>query len=68
MAHFMLFFKNVKLMFWGDVVVCAVYLKNRNPSHALGNKTPYEMRYGCIPSMRHIRIFGSACYALIPKE
>jgi hypothetical protein len=42
--------------------------KNRCPSHALKNKTPYEMWYGHIPSVRHLRVFGSTCYALIPKE
>jgi hypothetical protein len=26
------------------------------------------MWYGCIPSVRHLRVFGSTCYALIPKE
>ena len=29
---------------------------------------PYEMWYGHIPSVRHLRVFGSFCYALIPKE
>jgi hypothetical protein len=29
---------------------------------------PYEMWYGQIPSVRHLRVFGSTCYALIPKE
>jgi adenylate kinase family enzyme len=26
------------------------------------------MWYGHIPSVRHLRVFGSPCYALIPKE
>jgi hypothetical protein len=64
----MIFFKNVKLMFWGDAVLCAVYLRNRSPSHALGNKTPYEMWYDRILSVRLLRVFNSTCYALIPKE
>jgi transposase InsO family protein/adenylate kinase family enzyme len=68
MVRSMMFFKNVKLMFWDDAVLCAVYVKNRCPSHALKNKTPYEMWYGHIPSVRHLRVFGSTCYALIPKE
>jgi hypothetical protein len=64
----MMFFKNVKLMFWDDAVLCAVYVKNRCLSHALKNKTPYEMWYGHIPLVRHLRVFGSTCYALIPKD
>jgi transposase InsO family protein len=37
----MMLFKNVKLMFWTDAVLCTVYVKNKILSHALGNKTPY---------------------------
>jgi hypothetical protein len=64
MVRSMMFFKNAKLMFWDDVV----YVKNRYPSHALQNKTPCEIWYGRIPSVMHLRVFGSTCYALIPKE
>jgi hypothetical protein len=66
MVHSMMFFKNVKLMFWADVVLCVVYVKNMCPSYSLENKTPYEMWYGRIPSVRHLRVFGSTWYALIP--
>jgi hypothetical protein len=64
----MLFFKNVKLMFWADEVMCAMYLRNIIPSHSLGKKYFYEMWYDHIPSVRHLKVFGSTCYALIPKE
>jgi transposase InsO family protein len=64
----MLFFKIVKLMFWDDVIQCEMYVRSRSPYHALGNKTPYEIWNGCIASMRHLRVFGSTCYTLIPKE
>jgi hypothetical protein len=64
----MMFFNNVKLVFWDDAFLCAVYVKNKCPSHALKNNTPYEMWYGHIPLVRNIRVFGSTYYALIPKE
>jgi len=67
MVHSMMFFKNVKLMFWVDAVLCVVYVNNRCPSNAIRNKTPYEMWYGHIPSVKHLRVFGSTCYALVPK-
>eukprot|EP00253_Pinus_taeda_P034051 PITA_34051 len=68
MVHSMMFFKNVKLMFWADVVLCVVIdVKNRCPSNVIRSKTPYEMWYGNIPSVNHLRVFGSTCYALIPK-
>src|ERR1700734_1083170 len=66
MVRSMLFFKKVKIMFWADVVLCAAYIKNRCPSNAIRNKTPYEMWYGHVPSVKHLRVFGSTCYALIP--
>ena len=68
MARAMMFFKNVKLIFWGDVVVCATYLRNRSSSHAIEDKTPHEMWFGHLPSVRHLRVFGSPHDALIPKE
>jgi hypothetical protein len=68
MVRSTMFFKNIKLMFWHDVVLCAIYVKNRCPYHALENKTSYEMWYGRIPLVRHLRVFGSTCYGLIPKE
>ena len=67
MVRSMMFFKNVKLMFWADVVLCVVYIKNRCPYNAIRNKTPYEMWYGHVPSVKHLKVFGSTCYALIPK-
>jgi hypothetical protein len=43
-------------------------VRNKSPSHALEKKTPCDMWFGHIPSMRHLRVFGSICYTLIPKE
>eukprot|EP00253_Pinus_taeda_P031836 PITA_31836 len=39
----MLFFKSVKIMFGSDAILCVAYIKNRCPSNAIRNKTPYEM-------------------------
>ena len=63
----MIFFKNVKLMFWVDVVLCVVYVKNRCPSNAIRNKTPYEMWYGHIPSVKHLRVFNFKHYEHLLK-
>eukprot|EP00253_Pinus_taeda_P016152 PITA_16152 len=54
-------------MLWADVVLCAANIKIRCPSNAIRNKTPYEMWYGHVPSVKHLRVFGSTYYALIPK-
>jgi hypothetical protein len=38
------------------------------PSHALESNTPYEIWYGYISSVRHLRVFGLTCDVLIHKE
>jgi hypothetical protein len=68
MVRSILIFKNEKLMFWVDLVLCVVSMINKVMYHALGNKTPYEILYGHIPLVRHLIFFGSTCYALISKE
>jgi len=68
MLRSMMFFKNVKLMFWADVFLCVVYVKNRCPSNVIRNKTPYEMWYGHIPFVKNLKVFSFTCYALISKE
>jgi hypothetical protein len=55
-------------MFWDDAVLCVLYMRNMSPPHALGNKIPYEIWNGRIPSVRQLKVFGSTCYVLIPKE
>ena len=55
-------------MFWGDAVICATYLRNRSPYHVIEDKTPHEMCFGYLPSVRNIMVFVSTYYALIPKE
>ena len=61
MVPSMMFFKNVKLMFWVDEILCVVYLRNRILAHALNNKTPYEMWHG-------LNFIGSlSCYQYIPR-
>ena len=62
----MMFFKNVKLMFWGEAVLCVVYIKNICPFAALQNKTRYEMWHVHLPIVEHFKKIGSTCYALIP--
>ena len=63
----MMFFNNVKLMFWVDEALCDVYIKNRFPSKIIRNETPYETWHGHIPSVKHFRVSSSTYYTLIPK-
>eukprot|EP00253_Pinus_taeda_P031558 PITA_31558 len=49
-------------------MLCAAYIRNRCPSSLINNKSSYEMWYNRLPVVQHFRVFGSLCYALIPKH
>jgi hypothetical protein len=68
MARSMLHFKGLSTKYWAEAVHTTVYLRNRSPTSALDGITPYEAWYGTKPSVNHLRVFGSTCYALVPKE
>ena len=44
-------FQECEIDFWGDEILCAKYLRNKSPSHAIGNKTFYQMWDGRITSI-----------------
>nr|GEV34256.1 retrovirus-related Pol polyprotein from transposon TNT 1-94 [Tanacetum cinerariifolium] len=64
MARSMLKSKGLPDNFWAEGVATAVYLINISPIKAVWNQTPYEAWYGNKPSVSHLRVFGSVCYAL----
>jgi transposase InsO family protein len=51
--------------FWADAVKVAVYIKNRLPTRALPDTTPFEAWHGTgkKPDLSHLRVFGSLAYA-----
>ena len=68
MARSMLFFKGPNSCYWAEVVHTTIYLRNRSPSSSLDGITPFEAWYGFKPMVKHLRVFGLVCYALVPKE
>ena len=54
--------------FWAEAVNTAVYLKNRSPTQALSNSTPFEAWSGKKPNVAHLRPFGCKAYAHIPIQ
>ena len=54
--------------FWAECLATAAYIKNRSPSAALVNKTPFEMYFGTKPSVKNFRIFGCEAFAWVPKD
>ncbi|PPR04536.1 hypothetical protein CVT24_013130, partial [Panaeolus cyanescens] len=55
--------------YWGDAVLCYIYVRNRVPTSTLpANVTPYEALLGSKPDVSHFRVFGCLCYPIIPPE
>lgn len=68
MVRAMLIDSGLPHKFWAEALSTAVYLKNRSPSRAISEKTPFEALFGKKQSVKHLQIFGSTCYAHIPTE
>ncbi|KAG6531025.1 hypothetical protein ZIOFF_004795 [Zingiber officinale] len=49
--------------FWGEAVRHAVYLLNRLPTKALGERTPFEAWMGRKSHLAHLKVFGCIAYA-----
>jgi hypothetical protein len=53
--------------FWGYALLTANYLRNLS-AVSNNDKTPYELWFGSVPDVSHLRIFGSKCYVVIDKS
>ena len=54
--------------FWAETLMTAVYLRNRSPTKALQNMTPYEKLKGNKPDVKLLRSFGCVAYSHIPND
>ncbi|KAF2348810.1 Ribonuclease H-like domain [Trinorchestia longiramus] len=54
--------------FWAEAVSTAVYVKNRSPTSAHKNLTPYQALNGHKPNVQHFWTFGCMAYAHVPKD
>ncbi|MCP4490581.1 MAG: DDE-type integrase/transposase/recombinase, partial [Gammaproteobacteria bacterium] len=68
MVRAMLGDSKMQKKFWAEALSTAVYLKNRSPSAAVDKKTPFEAYYGHKPGVKHLKAFGCAAYAHVPKD
>ncbi|KAG6512700.1 hypothetical protein ZIOFF_030829 [Zingiber officinale] len=59
--------KKLSNEFWEEAVSCAYYLINRSPTKSLKDCTPHETWYGRKSDIRHLKVFGSVAYSLIPQ-
>jgi len=64
MARTMLDEYSTPRRFWCDAVASACFVSNRVFVRANLHKTPYELRFGRRPSVKHLRVFGCKCFVL----
>jgi hypothetical protein len=52
---------------WSEGIKTEAYVRNMYPhSTTPGNWTPYGVFKKAVPSVKHFRVFGSLCYAVLP--
>ena len=52
---------------WAEAVATATYLHSRMVSVALeSGQTPYQLRFGEKPNLKHLRVFGCVAYVHVP--
>ena len=54
--------------FWAEAVCTAVIIRNRSPTVAVDNMTPYECFHGKKPDVSNFKVFGCKAYMHVPKE
>ena len=52
--------------FWAEAVNTSVYVRNRSPTAALNDITPYECVFKKKPDLSNLRVFGCITYTHIP--
>ncbi|CAM8953513.1 unnamed protein product [Rhodiola kirilowii] len=62
-ARALMFEAGLPKHFWGDTVLTATHIINRLPTPVLKGKGPWEMLFGEIPFIDHLKVFGCSCYA-----
>jgi transposase InsO family protein len=60
--------RDLPMHLWEEATRTFVYVYNKIPHHALGNKTPEKMFTGEKPKVNHLRIFCCPIYVHVPKE
>ncbi|KAI5314779.1 hypothetical protein L3X38_043955 [Prunus dulcis] len=68
MAKCLLLEKKIPFDFWAEAVNISMYILNRCPTKVLSKRTPFEAYSGRKPGVKHLKVFGSLCYAHVPKQ
>jgi hypothetical protein len=68
MARSMLKEKHLSNEYWGDAVVCSVYILNRSPTETVRNRVPQKSWDGKPCNVSYFRILGCVAYVHVPEE
>jgi hypothetical protein len=64
MARMMLDEHRTPRRFWADAISTTCYISNQIFLRSILHLTPFELRFGCKPSISHLRPFGCKCFVL----
>jgi hypothetical protein len=64
MAMMMLDEHRTPRRFWADAISTTRYISNRKFLRSILHLTPFELLFGCKPSISHFRPFGCKCFVL----
>lgn len=67
-ARTMLIQAKLGTSYWAEAVDMANYVLNQLPSSALGGKIRYALWTGRLPTLKHLKFFGSPAYVFIPDK
>ena len=68
MARAMLHGVGLSDTFWAEAVFTAVVIRNRSPTKAVKEMTPYEYFHGKKPNVSYFKVFGYTAYLHISKK
>lgn len=64
MARCLLIQSGLPTMYWGEAINTANYLRNRCPSRSHEGMTPFELWFGKVPNLKHLKLFGAKAFVL----
>ena len=65
----MLITAQLPMTYWGEAALTAAYLQNLTSTSNLPDGVmPFEVFYGWKPDISHLRVWGTHCFAMVPKE
>jgi hypothetical protein len=68
MARSMLKEKHLSNEYWGDAVLCSIFISNRSPTKTVRDHVPQEAWDGKSCNVSHFKNFGFVSFVHVPVE